>query len=51
MTVQAWILSAFYVDDISAPMLPVLVLLHLLTILGTAKFRLTPLFCVRPPAR
>ena len=41
------LLSAFYVDDISAPMLPVQVLLHLLTMLGTAKSRLTPLFCVR----
>lgn len=41
------LLGAFSVDDISAPMLPVQVLLHLLTILGTAKSRLTPLFCVR----
>lgn len=38
---------AFFVDDISAPMLPVVVLLHLITILGTAKSRLTPSFCVR----
>lgn len=39
--------GTFRVDDLSAPMLPVLTLLHLLTLLGTAKSRVSPLFCVR----
>lgn len=37
----------FATDDLSAPMLPVLALLHLLTMLGTAKARVSPLFCTR----
>lgn len=37
----------FAVDDLAAPMLPVLALLHLLTMLGTAKSRVSPMFCVR----
>ena len=37
----------FAVDGLSAPMLPVFALLHLLTMLGTAKSRVTPDFCVR----
>jgi NADH-quinone oxidoreductase subunit M len=40
-------LKHFAVDDLAAPMLPVLALLHLLTLLGTAKSRVSPLFCVR----
>lgn len=40
-------LRCFAVDDLSAPMLPVLALLHLLTMLGTAKSRVSPMFCVR----
>jgi NADH-quinone oxidoreductase subunit M len=39
--------GTFGVDDLSAPMLPVLTLLHLLTLVGTAKSRVSPLFCVR----
>ena len=42
----AW-LNHFAVDDLAAPMLPVLALLHLLTLLGTAKSRVSPMFCVR----
>lgn len=42
----AW-LKHFAVDDLAAPMLPVLALLHLLTLLGTAKSRVSPMFCVR----
>jgi len=37
----------YLVDDLSAPMLPVLAVLHLLTLLGTAKARVSSLFCVR----
>jgi NADH-quinone oxidoreductase subunit M len=37
----------FAVDGLAAPMLPVLALLHLLTLLGTAKSRVSPMFCVR----
>jgi len=37
----------FWADDIAAPMLPVLVMLHLLTLLGTSKSALTPFMCVR----
>ena len=37
----------FAIDDLSAPMLPVMALLHLLTMLGTAKSRVSPTFCVR----
>jgi NADH-quinone oxidoreductase subunit M len=40
-------LRHFAVDDLAAPMLPVLAMLHLLTLLGTAKSRVTPMFCVR----
>ncbi len=39
--------GTFAIDDLSAPMLPVLTLLHLLTMLGTAKSRVSPPFCVR----
>ena len=39
--------GGFQVDDIAAPMLPVLAALHLLTLLGTSKSALTPLFCAR----
>jgi NADH-quinone oxidoreductase subunit M len=37
----------FTVDDLGVPMLPVLALLHLITLLGTAKSRVSPMFCVR----
>ena len=37
----------FAVDDLSAPLLPVLALLHLMTMLGTAKSRVSPPFCAR----
>ncbi|MFN2378295.1 MAG: proton-conducting transporter membrane subunit [Candidatus Binatia bacterium] len=37
----------FHADAVAAPMLPVLAALHLLTLLGTSKSRLTPLFCTR----
>lgn len=37
----------FAVDDLSAPMLPVLSLLHVLTLLGKSKARVSPLSCVR----
>jgi NADH-quinone oxidoreductase subunit M len=40
-------LGTFIVDAIAAPMLPVLALLHLLTILGTAKSLVTTQFCMR----
>ncbi len=40
-------LGSFKADDLAAPMLPVLAILHLLTLLGTSKFHLTPMFCVR----
>ncbi len=40
-------LAGFRVDNIAAPMLPVLCVLHALTLLGTAKSRLAPRFCVR----
>jgi NADH-quinone oxidoreductase subunit M len=40
-------MGAFKADDLAAPMLPVLAILHLLTLLGTSKFYLTPMFCVR----
>jgi NADH-quinone oxidoreductase subunit M len=40
-------LKHFAVDDLAAPMLPVLAMLHLLTLLGTAKSRVSPKFCVR----
>ncbi|MBL9131827.1 MAG: hypothetical protein JNG86_11540 [Verrucomicrobiaceae bacterium] len=43
----AGVLRNFAVDDLAAPMLPVLALLHLLTLLGTAKSRVSPMFCVR----
>jgi NADH-quinone oxidoreductase subunit M len=39
--------GTFGVDSLSAPMLPVLTLLHLLTLMGTAKSRVSALFCVR----
>jgi NADH:ubiquinone oxidoreductase subunit 4 (subunit M) len=39
--------GAFAVDNLSGPMLPVMSLLHLLTMLGTAKSRVSPPFCVR----
>ena len=39
--------GTFAIDEISAPMLPVLTLLHLLIMLGTAKSRVSPLSCVR----
>jgi len=39
--------GTFKADDLAAPMLPVLAILHLLTLLGTSKFYLTPIFCVR----
>ncbi|MGE3309178.1 MAG: proton-conducting transporter membrane subunit [Limisphaerales bacterium] len=37
----------FAIDDASAPILPTLILLHLLTFLGTAKSRVTASHCVR----
>ena len=37
----------FAVDDLAAPMLPALGLLHLITLLGTAKSRVSAPFCVR----
>lgn len=37
----------FVVDALAAPLLPMFVLLHLLTLLGTAKSRVTTLFCAR----
>ena len=37
----------FAVDDISSPMLPVVLVLHLLAMLGTAKARVSPQFCAR----
>lgn len=40
-------LGVFTVDNIAAPMLPVLSMLHLLVILGTAKARVSSNFCVR----
>lgn len=40
-------LKHFAVDDLAAPMLPVLSMLHLVTLLGTAKSRVSPLFCTR----
>jgi NADH-quinone oxidoreductase subunit M len=35
------------VDDIASPMMPVVVLIHLLTMLGTAKARISTQFCAR----
>ena len=40
-------MGEFKADDLAAPMLPVLSILHLLTLLGTSKYYLTPIFCVR----
>ncbi len=40
-------LGGFHADALAAPMLPVLGVLHLLVLLGTAKSRLAPRFCVR----
>ncbi len=40
-------MGAFKADDLAAPMLPVLAVLHLLTLLGTSKSHLTSLFCTR----
>jgi len=37
----------FAIDAVSAPLLPVLVLLHIVTLLGTAKSRVTPVLCAR----
>lgn len=37
----------FEIDDLSAPMLPMLAWLHLITLMGTAKSRVSPQFCVR----
>ncbi|MBL9127332.1 MAG: hypothetical protein JNL97_06785, partial [Verrucomicrobiales bacterium] len=37
----------FAVDAVAVPMLPVLVLLHLLALLGTSKSRVTPALCIR----
>lgn len=39
--------NLFAIDEVSAPMLPVLVLLHLLTLLGTSKSRVTVGLCIR----
>ncbi|HCN77152.1 MAG TPA: oxidoreductase [Verrucomicrobiales bacterium] len=39
--------GTFKADEIAAPMLPVLAVLHLLTLLGTSKSRMTPSFCAR----
>lgn len=39
--------TLFAIDEISAPMLPVLVFLHLLTLLGTSKSRVTIGLCIR----
>lgn len=40
-------LGNFGVDPLAKPMLPVFAILHLLTMLGTAKSRVTPQFCIR----
>lgn len=45
-TQSGW-LKHFAIDDLAAPMMPVLALLHLITLMGTAKSRVTPMFCVR----
>jgi len=37
----------FAVDDVASPMLPVVVMLHLLAMLGTAKSRVSSHFCAR----
>jgi NADH-quinone oxidoreductase subunit M len=39
--------GVFRADDLAAPMLPVLGVLHLLALLGTSKSRWAPGFCVR----
>ncbi len=39
--------SLLALDDLARPLLPTLALLHLLTLLGTAKSRVTTGFCVR----
>lgn len=44
-TVRSW--HGFAVDEVSAPMLPAFALLHFLTLLGTAKSRVSPMVCVR----
>lgn len=41
------LLNIFDIDEISAPLLPIVMILHLLTMLGTAKSRISTLFCVR----
>lgn len=43
---QRW-LGTFAIDSLSAPMVPMLAVLHLLTLIGTAKSRVTALFCVQ----
>ncbi len=40
-------LNIFGMDDISAPLLPIMMILHLLTLLGTAKSRISKMSCVR----
>jgi len=44
-TARSW--HGFAVDEVAAPMLPAFALLHLLTLLGTAKSRVSPMVCVR----
>lgn len=39
--------AGFAVDALAAPLLPAFALLHLITLLGTAKSRVTSMFCVR----
>src|SRR4051812_24113931 len=39
--------SMFALDSVAAPLLPVFALLHLLTLLGTAKRVVSRLYCVR----
>lgn len=41
------LLNTFGMDDISAPMLPIVMILHLLTMLGTAKSRISSFYCLR----
>jgi NADH-quinone oxidoreductase subunit M len=45
-TTQRW-QNTFAIDNLSAPMLPMLAILHLLTLIGTAKSRVRSSGCVR----
>ncbi|MEQ1829662.1 MAG: proton-conducting transporter membrane subunit [Pirellula sp.] len=44
---ETHLLDAFFLDRLSAPMLPMMAMLHLLTMLGTSKSRVSIQFCIQ----